>query len=48
VGAVAAGFAGEDVRMHQRIGVDRGAEVILQAARKMEAVLGRDVFETFQ
>src|SRR5205807_7290543 len=48
VGAVAAGFAGEDVRMHQRIGVDRGAEVILQAARKMEAVLGGYVFEALQ
>ncbi len=36
VGAVAAGFAGEDIRMHQRVGVDRGGEIILQSAGEVE------------
>ena len=34
--AVAPGFAGEDIGMHQRVGVNRGGEIILQAAGEME------------
>ena len=45
VRAVAAGLAGEDVRMHQRVGVDRGRQIILQAAGKVKLVLGRDVLD---
>ena len=37
VGAVAAGFAGEDIRMHQRVGVNGGGEIILQAAGEVKA-----------
>ena len=48
VGAVAAGFAGEDIGMHQRVGVDRGGEIILQAAGEVKAVLGRDVVDALQ
>ena len=48
VGAVAAGFAGEDIGMHQRVGVDRGGEIILQAAGEVKAVLGRHVLDALQ
>src|SRR3982075_2924032 len=48
VGAVTARFSPEDVRMHQRIGMDGGCEVILQAARKMETVLSGDVLDTLE
>ena len=37
MGAVAAGFAGEDIRMHQRVGVDGGGEIVLQAAGEVES-----------
>src|ERR1700690_4074183 len=34
--------------MHQRVGVNCGCEIILEAAWKMKAVLGRDVLDAFQ
>ena len=34
--------------MHQGIGVDRGRQIILQAAREVKAVLGRDVLQALQ
>ncbi len=48
VRAVASGLAGEDVGMHQGVGVDRGAEIILQPTREMEGVLGGNVVDTAQ
>ena len=48
VGAVAARFAGEDIRMHQRVGVNRGGEIILQAAGEVKLVLGRHVFDALE
>src|SRR5260370_4721932 len=48
MGADAPGFAGEDVRMHQRVGVNSGAEIILQAACEVEAVFGRNVFDALE
>ena len=48
VRAVAAALSGEDIRMHQRVGVDRGGEIILQAAREVEFVLGRNVLDALQ
>ena len=48
MGAVAAGLAGEDIRMHQRVGVNGGGEIVLQAAREMETVLGGHVFDALQ
>ena len=48
MGAVAAGFAGEDVRMHQGVGMDRRAEIILQAAGKVETVLGRHIVDALE
>src|SRR2546430_17317817 len=48
MGAVASRFAGEDIRMHQRVGVDRRAEIILQAAREMETILGRHTLDALQ
>ena len=36
MGAVAAGFAGEDIRMHQRVGMNGGGEIILQAAGEVK------------
>ena len=48
MGAVAAGFAGEDIGMHQRVGVNGGGEIILQAAGEMEAVLGRHVLDALE
>src|ERR1700722_15672222 len=48
MGANAPRFAGEDVRMHQRIGVDRSRKVVLQATGKVKAVLGRNVVEALQ
>ena len=48
VGADAARFAGEDIRMHQRVGVDRGGEIVLQAAGEVEAVLGRHVVDALE
>src|SRR5260221_3277576 len=42
VGAIAAGFSSEDIRMHQGVGMDRGGEIILQSPRKVKAVLGGD------
>ena len=41
-------FAGEDIRMHQGVGVDRGGEIILQAAGKVKAVLGRHVLDALE
>ena len=46
--AVAAGFAGEDIGMHQRVGMDRGCEIILQPAREMEGRLGRHILDTLK
>ena len=48
VRAVAARFAGEDIRMHQRVGMDGGGEIILQAAREVETVLGRHILDALQ
>ncbi len=48
VGADAPRFAGEDIRMHQGIGVDRSGEIILQAAREVKAVFGRHVLKALQ
>ena len=48
MGAVASRFAGEDIRMHQRVGVDGGAEIILQAAGEMKTVLGGNVLDALQ
>ncbi len=48
VGTDASGFAGEDVRVHQGVGVDRGAKIILQPARKVKTVLGRHVVDALQ
>ena len=46
--ADAAGLAGEDVRVHQRVVVNGCAEEILQPAGKMKLVLRRDIFDAFQ
>ena len=46
--AVAAGFAREDVRMHQRVGVDRRRQIILQTSRKVKLVFGRDVLDALE
>src|SRR5258708_26299357 len=48
VGTDASGFAGEDVRMHQGVGMNSGAEVILQAAREVKRVLGRNIVDALQ
>ena len=48
VGADAAGFAGEDVRMHQGVGMNGGGQIVLQSAGEMKAVLGRHVLEALQ
>ena len=48
MGAVAARFAGEDIRMHQRVGVDSGGEIVLQAADEVEFVLGGHLFDALQ
>src|SRR5947209_17447631 len=34
--------------MHQRVGMDRGRQIVLQAAREMEAVFGGNVFDSLQ
>ena len=34
--------------MHQGVGVDRGAEIVLQSTREMKIVLGGDVFNALQ
>ena len=34
--------------MHQRVGVDRGCEIILQAAGEMKGVFGRNVLDALQ
>ena len=46
--AVAAGFPGEDVRVHQGIGMDCSCQIILQAAGKVKRCLGLYVFDAFQ
>src|SRR6185312_3290955 len=46
--AGARGFAGEDVRMHQRVGMDGGREVILQAAGEVEGVFRRHIFDALE
>ena len=43
-----AGFAGEDIRMHQGIVVDRGGEKVLQAFGEMEGLLLRHVIDAAQ
>src|SRR6478609_11967210 len=43
-----AGTAGEDIRMHQRVGMDRRGEIVLQAAGEMERVLGGDLVEALE
>ena len=48
VGADPSGFAGEDVRMHQGVGVNSGAEVILQSADEVKRVLGGHIVEALQ
>src|SRR4029077_20067137 len=48
VGADTAGFAGEDVGMHQSVGVDRGGEIILQGSGEVKAVLRRYVVQALQ
>ena len=48
VGADPAGFAGEDIRMHQGVGMNGRGQIILQAAGEMKAVLGRHVLEALQ
>ena len=48
MGADASGFAREDIGVHQGVVVDRSAEEILQPAREVKTVLGRNVFNTFQ
>ncbi len=42
MGAVAARLAGEDVRMHQGVGMNGGGEIILQAAGEVEGRLRRE------
>ncbi|MBA7621943.1 hypothetical protein ES703_29313 [subsurface metagenome] len=46
--AVAAGLAGEDVGMHQRVGVNGGGEIILQAAGEVEFILGGDFLDALE
>src|ERR1035438_3214179 len=46
--AVTARFAGKNIRMHQRVGVDRGGEIVLQPAREVETVFGGGVFNALQ
>ena len=48
VGADAAGFAGEDIRMHQRVGMNGGAEIVLQSADEVKVVLGRHIFDALE
>ena len=48
VRADAATLAGKDIRMHQRVGVDGGAEIILQAAGEMKTVFGGNVLDALQ
>ncbi|MEY9475271.1 hypothetical protein ABH992_007670 [Bradyrhizobium yuanmingense] len=48
VRAVASRLAGEDVRMHQRVGVDRGSEIVLEAAREVERRFRRHVLYAFE
>ena len=48
VGAVAAGLAGEDIRMHQGVGMNCGAEIILQSAGEMKRVLGGHIVNALQ
>ena len=46
--AVAARFAGEDVGMHQRVGVDRGGQIILQAAGEVEGRFRRNILDALE
>src|SRR5260221_6678758 len=48
VGAIAAGFSSEDIRMHQGVGMDRGGEIILQSPRKVKAVLGGYILDALE
>ena len=48
MGAVAPGFPGEDVGMHQGVGMHGGGEIILQAAGEVEGVLGGHILDTLQ
>jgi len=48
VGAIAATFSSEDIRVYQGIGVNRGGEIILQAADEMKGVCGRNVVDALQ
>ena len=34
--------------MHQRVGVNGGAEIVLQAAREVETILGRHILDALQ
>ena len=34
--------------MHQRVGVNGGGEIVLQAAREMETILGRHILDALQ
>src|SRR5262245_3096472 len=44
----AARLAGEDVWMHQRVGVDRRRQIVLEAAGEMEARFGRNVLDALE
>ncbi len=46
--AIAARLAGEDVRMHQRVGVDRRRQVILEAAGEVEGRFRRYVLDALE
>ena len=48
VGADASGFAGEDIRMHQGVGMNRGGEVVLQSADEVKLVLGRHIVDALE
>ena len=41
-------LAGEDVRVHQRLALDLGREIVLEAAGKVERRLRRDVVDAVQ
>src|SRR3954471_22032931 len=48
MGAIAARFSGEDVGMHQRVGMNGGGKIILQSAGEVESVLGGNALDAIQ
>ena len=46
--AVAAGFAGEDVGMHQRVGMDRGGEIILETTGEVKRRFRRNIVDALE